>query len=98
MKKIQIIKKEENRELQVGDIVCHKYQLTAKINQGSFGKIYTCIHLDTEDNYAVKIERVSKSPNAILTLTKEARTLIALKGILYKNCSLNFSLRSYWLS
>ena len=39
----------------LGKIIFKHYRLKKKIGEGSFGKIYIAINIDTRDEYAVKL-------------------------------------------
>ena len=39
----------------LGKILFKHYKLKKKIGEGSFGKIYIAIHIDTKEEYAIKL-------------------------------------------
>jgi len=41
----------------VGTIIGGKFRLEEKIGQGSFGMIYKCINTETQEVFAVKLEK-----------------------------------------
>lgn len=51
-------------------LVDNKYQIIQKINEGSFGTIFKCKNIRTNENYAIKIE-LKSSPHQ--TLRNEAK-------------------------
>ena len=39
----------------IGKILFKHYKLKKKIGEGSFGKIYIAIHINTKEEYAIKL-------------------------------------------
>lgn len=54
-----------------------KYRLEEKLGQGSFGMIFRCIHLDSGESYAMKLEKRSQRHSSMLV--REIKVMIELK-------------------
>jgi serine/threonine protein kinase len=46
---------ERREDKNLGRILFKHYKLKKKIGEGSFGQIYIAIHIETKEEYAVKI-------------------------------------------
>ena len=46
---------DRHEERYLGKILFKHYKLKKKIGEGSFGKIYIAIHIDTKEEYAIKL-------------------------------------------
>ena len=46
---------ERRKDKNLGRILFKHYKLKKKIGEGSFGQIYIAIHIETKEEYAVKI-------------------------------------------
>ena len=55
----------------IGKILFKHYKLKKKKGEGSFGRIYICINIDTKEEYAIKL--VSKNYFLFLILIQEER-------------------------
>jgi serine/threonine protein kinase len=51
----------------LGKILFKQYKLRKKIGEGSFGKIYIAINIDTKEEYAVKLEKRENSRSLLET-------------------------------
>ena len=57
--KINILMSDRQDEQLIGKILFKHYKLKKKIGEGSFGRIYIGINIDTKEEYAIKL--VSKN-------------------------------------
>jgi serine/threonine protein kinase len=62
----------------INRIFFDRYKVIKKIGQGSFGRIYSCQDLVTNDFYAMKVEQNTLTSNVLLL---ESQTLSYLKGV-----------------
>jgi len=48
---------DKNEDQLIGKILFKHYKLKKKIGEGSFGRIYVGINIDTKEEYAIKLVR-----------------------------------------
>ena len=67
----------QKSESLINQIFFEKYKVIRKIGQGSFGRIYSCQDIISEELYAMKVEQNSSLNNVLET---ESKYLNYLKG------------------
>ena len=75
-----LLKLKKTQELIFNNI----YLLKNKISSGSFGDVYICEHLQTKEEFAIKLEEVSKNEDDLRSVLREAtlfEKIANIKGI-----------------
>mmetsp|Transcript_10644 Transcript_10644/g.20611 ORF Transcript_10644/g.20611 Transcript_10644/m.20611 type:complete len:375 (+) Transcript_10644:3421-4545(+) len=67
--------------MEAGDIVGGKYKLVKKLGAGSFGHIYSAIHLENQREFAIKIEYPTAKRPQLLSEARILKQLQSAQGI-----------------
>ncbi|KAL4429334.1 hypothetical protein ABPG74_002320 [Tetrahymena malaccensis] len=62
----------------VGSIIGSKFRLEEKIGQGSFGMIFKCINMETQEVFAIKLEKRNQRHSSMLV--REIKVMMEMKN------------------
>jgi hypothetical protein len=71
---------DENRRIQIGDVLNHIFEVTRFIGRGGMGEVFEGINVNTEERVAIKVilPHLAADPAVQAMFRKEARTLTRL--------------------
>ena len=67
-----------SNELQIGKVIGGKFKLEDKIGQGSFGMIFKCINIETQETSAIKLEKRNAKHQSMLV--REIKVMMEVKN------------------